>query len=120
MTHDGWIFFNVVQSLSENPESNFTAYIFAPFHVTNQKNNYNVIFGRDLLQELGINLNFQNNFIGWKETKIHTKLINCIMRTNFATQERKIFKGATNRINQIFDAKYEKLNLKKIKINSNI
>ena len=37
------------------PELNFTAHIFAPFHVTSQKSNYNVIFGQDLLQELGIN-----------------------------------------------------------------
>ena len=27
------------------PELNFTAHIFAPFHVTSQKSNYNVIFG---------------------------------------------------------------------------
>ena len=38
------------------PELNFTAHIFAPFHVTSQKSNFDVIFGRDLLQELGINL----------------------------------------------------------------
>ena len=27
-------------------ELNFTAHIFAPFHITNQKSNYNVIFGK--------------------------------------------------------------------------
>ena len=32
-----------------------------------KKRNYYVIFGRDLLQELGIQLDFQNNFIGWQE-----------------------------------------------------
>ena len=36
----------------ELPVVNFTAHIFAPFHVTSQKNNYNVIFGRDLLRNL--------------------------------------------------------------------
>ena len=45
------------------PELNFTARIFVPFHKTSQKNNYNVIFGRDLLRELGINLGFQNDFV---------------------------------------------------------
>ena len=39
-------------------ELNFTAHIFAPFHVTRQKSNYKVIFGRDLLRELGIDLDF--------------------------------------------------------------
>ena len=40
------------------PELNFTAHVFAPFHVTSQKSNYDVIFDRDLLRELGINLDF--------------------------------------------------------------
>ena len=35
------------------PEFNVTAHISAPFHVT-KKSNYDVIFGRDLLQKLGI------------------------------------------------------------------
>ena len=48
------------------PELNFTAPIFAPFHVTSQNSNYNVIFGRELLQELEINLDFQYNFVRWK------------------------------------------------------
>ena len=41
-----------------------TAHIFAPFLVTSQKSNYNVIFGRVLLQRLRINLDFQHNFVG--------------------------------------------------------
>ena len=65
------------------PEFNFTAHIFATFHVTSQKSNYNVIYGQDLLWELGINFDFQNNFVGWKETKIHMKSINYKMGTNF-------------------------------------
>ena len=44
------------------------AHIFAPFHVTSHKNNYDVIFSQDLLQEIGINLDFQNNFVQWKDT----------------------------------------------------
>ena len=56
-------------------ELNFTAHIFAPYQVTSQKSNYDVKFDRDLLQELGINLDFQNNFVRWKETKLSMKLI---------------------------------------------
>ena len=33
------------------PEFNVMAHIFAPFHVTTKKSNYDVGFGRDLLQE---------------------------------------------------------------------
>ena len=39
------------------PELNVTVHSFAPFHVSSQKSNY------DLLRELGINLDFQNNFL---------------------------------------------------------
>ena len=96
------------------PELNFTAHIFAPFHVTGQKSNYNVIFRQDLIQELGINLDFQNNFVGWKETKIPMKSIRCKMRANFSIQKSKNIKSASNRINNTLDAKYEMANLKEI------
>ena len=35
-------------------ELNVAAHISQPFHVTTKKSNYDVIFGRDLLLELGI------------------------------------------------------------------
>ena len=97
------------------PELKFMAHIFAPFHVSSQKNNYNVTFGRDLPRELGINLNFKNNFWGWKETNIPMKSINCKMRTNFVIEESKNIKSATNRIKKILNAKYKKANFKEIR-----
>ena len=87
------------------PELNIMVHIFALFHITRQKNNYNIIFEKDLLQEVGINLDFQNYFVGWKETKIPMKSINCKMRTNVVIQESKTNKSATNRIRKILDAK---------------
>ena len=36
-------------------ELNFMAHVFAPFHVTSQKSNYDVIYGQDLLRDLGTN-----------------------------------------------------------------
>ena len=44
------------------------------------------------------------------------KSINCKMKTNFAIQESKNIKSATNRIKKILDAKYEKANLKDITV----
>ena len=52
------------------PELNVTAHISAPFHVTTKNINYDVIFGRDLLREVGIQLDFQNNFMGWKDMNL--------------------------------------------------
>ena len=72
------------------PEFNSIAHIFAPFHVTSQKSNCDVIFGQDIPQELGIKLDFQNNFVIWKEAKTPMKSIICKIRTNFAIQESKL------------------------------
>ena len=41
------------------------------------------------------------------------KSINCMMRTDFAIQESKKIKSATNRTKKILNTKYEKANLKK-------
>ena len=88
------------------PEQNFTAHVFSPFHVTSQKSNNGVICGWGLLQELRINSDFQNIFIGWKETKIPMKFINCKMRTNFTIEDNKNIKIVTNRIKKILDIEY--------------
>ena len=56
-------------------ELNAMVHFFAPFHVTTPKFNYDVIFCRELFRELGIQLNFQNKFIGWQDINIHMKLI---------------------------------------------
>ena len=38
--------------------------------MTNKISNYDVIFGRDLLWELGIQIDFKNNFIQWQDINI--------------------------------------------------
>ena len=96
-----------MQSWSRN-----TRIKFYGTHVTNQKSNYAVIVGLNLLWEFGINLDFQNNIVERK--KIPMKSINCKMWTNFAIQESKNIKRAIERIEKILDAKYEKVNLKEI------
>ena len=89
MVHDGFSTSYKAEVKNKLPKLNFATHIFAPFHVTSQNSNYNVIFGQDLLQELGVNLDFQNSFVGWKEIKIPMKSINCKIRTNFVIQEIK-------------------------------
>ena len=76
-------------------ERNVTTHISAPIHVTTKISNYNVIFGRDLLRDLGIQLNFQNNLIGWQDINLPIKLIDCKMRTHFTVQDNKNLRNAT-------------------------
>ena len=64
-----------------------TAHIYAPFHIASKTNNYDVIFGRDLLRELGILLDFQNYFIGWQDINLSVKPMDCKKRTHFTIQD---------------------------------
>ena len=57
------------------PELKVTAHIFAPFHINSQKSNNNVIFGQDLLQKLGMNIDFQKQ-LRWLERNEDTHEIN--------------------------------------------
>ena len=72
------------------PELSSMAQIFAPFHVTDKRSNYNSIFGRDLLRELGISLDFQNNFVDWKESKISKNPINCKLKKIISSKTVKM------------------------------
>ena len=64
------------------PELNVMAHISAPSHVTTKKSNYDVNFNRDLFRELGIQLDLQNNIIGWHDINPPMKPIDCKMRTH--------------------------------------
>ena len=59
------------------PELKVKAHISAPFHVTTKKSNCNVILGRDLLQELEIQLYFQSYSIKWKNINSPMKAVDC-------------------------------------------
>ena len=111
MVHNCWIFYYVTQGRNyvKMPELNVTAHISVPFHMTTKKSNYNVIFGSDLLQELGIQLDFQNNGIGWKDINLPMKPVDCKMRTHFTNQDSKNVRNATKRVKKISDANMKKL-----------
>ena len=121
MVHDGWIFSTSGEAKGniKIPNLKVIAHIFAPFHVTNQKNNYNVIVSRDLIWTLYISLYFQNNFVDWKENKKPIKPINCKLKNYFTIQDSKNIKRATDRIKKILDATNEKAIFKKVKTKLN-
>ena len=85
-------------------------------HVTTKLENYDMILGRDLLQELGIILNFQDSTIQWEHAI-------CPMRstdkhTNYSIQaaieDSKPLQEATSRMKQILEAKYEPADLNEV------
>ena len=96
------------------PENDVTAHISTPFCVNTKKFNYDVIIGRDLFRELVVKLDFQNNFIGWRNINIPMEPINCKMTTHLTTQDSKNVRKETKGTKSILDAKHKKANLKKI------
>ena len=79
----------------KTPELNVTAHISAPFHVTTKKSNCDTIIGRELLRDLGIQLDFQNNIIRLQDINLSMKPIDCKMRTYSTIQDNKNLKKAT-------------------------
>eukprot|EP00957_Ditylum_brightwellii_P178523 13598789-Ditylum_brightwellii.AAC.1 len=55
------------------PELNPSAHVEHALHVTKQLGWYNIILVRDLLRELGIELNFKENSISWGDYQANIK-----------------------------------------------
>ena len=75
-------------------------------HVTEQKSNYDMIIGRDILLELGINLNFKDMMVQWDTAIIPMKEINSTIENLYAVEDSEAVHDATERIKKILDAKY--------------
>jgi gag-polyprotein putative aspartyl protease len=88
--------------------------ITSKVHVTSQLNNYDMILGRDLLQDLGIVLNFKDNTIVWDDSIIAMQgnVISPDALNNI--EESETMYDATSRMKRIIEAKYEAANLNEI------
>ena len=82
--------------------------------VFNQELNYDMIIGRDLMTELGINLDFFHQKVKWQEAEIPMKMPNCTLNNSFYVQDSELLNSEADRIKQILDAKYEAADLKEI------
>ena len=75
--------------------------------------NYDMIIGRDLLEELGINIKFSTGVIEWDEAQLPMRSPNMTQEDVFLAEstEGHLAIRAADRMKQILDAKYEKANL---------
>ena len=75
--------------------------------------NYDMIIGRDLLEELGINLKFNTGTIEWDEAQLPMRDPGVTQEQMFLADdaEGKLAVQASERLKAILDAKYEKANL---------
>ena len=73
-------------------------------HVTGQRSNYDMIIGRDVLSELGINLNFKDMTVQWDTAIIPMKDIDATEENTYAIDDSDAIIDATERIKKILDA----------------
>ena len=67
-------------------------------HVTEQKSNYDMIIGRDILSELGINLNFKDMTVQWDTAVIPMKEMDSTIEISYAVEDSEAVHDATERI----------------------
>ena len=89
------------------PELNESKSITHSIHFMDQPMNYDMIMGRDLLQELGININFKNMTLEWDNNIIEMKSTEATEETSFAINDSPAVTVASEWLKRILDAKYE-------------
>eukprot|EP00957_Ditylum_brightwellii_P081260 6181436-Ditylum_brightwellii.AAC.1 len=75
-------------------------------HVTSQLGRYNMILGRNLLQEQGIDLDFKENSITWEDYNANMKPADIMLEEHVANIEAT--KAAATEIAKILDTEYHK------------
>eukprot|EP00957_Ditylum_brightwellii_P052561 3985506-Ditylum_brightwellii.AAC.3 len=86
------------------PELNPTAHVEHTIHITNNLSRYGMILGRDILQELGIDLDFKENNITWGDYQADMKSADITLAEHLANIE--VMKTVEENMANILDGKY--------------
>ena len=86
-------------------------------HVTKTLGNYNIIIGRNLQHESGIDIKFSTKIVCWNDVEINMKKTTCTKEDLFHVEEELFVTNKTDRITKILDAKYQPANLKELTAN---
>eukprot|EP00957_Ditylum_brightwellii_P040031 3029601-Ditylum_brightwellii.AAC.1 len=82
------------------------AHVEHTMHITDQVGRYNMILGRDVLQELGIDLDFKESSITWGDYQANMKSADVTLSEHVANIEATKVVAAD--ISKILDAKYQR------------
>ena len=83
-------------------------------HVTNTLDQHDMIIGRELLQDLGIDLHFSISGMYWQEKEVIMKESTCTKEETFHIKEDIFVSEEKDWIAKILDAKYVPADLQKI------
>jgi hypothetical protein len=101
------------------PELHDNQLIEWDLHVTKTLGAYDMIIGRDILTDIGIDIQFSNNTIEWDQSKIPMKDVDMDFQQSCHVANADIADKAVERIKQILDAKYEPANLLEVSKEAN-
>ena len=96
------------------PEFSPTAEITKTVHITETLGNYDLIIGRELMHDLGVDISFSQKTLTWNDATIEMKNPTCTKEDSFHVEEELFVSDKTDRIAKILDAKYKPANLKEI------
>ena len=80
---------------------------------TTKNLNYDMILGRDLLEELGIVLDFRRKVCTWEDAEVPMKPPSATVQDSYYVQQEAL-SSEMERIRKILDAKYEPANLEEV------
>ena len=96
------------------PEFNPSQTFHTKLNVTDQKSSYDLILGRDILRELGINLKFDTLKITMQDNEVDMKPLHCTRNTHYEISEPSATRVEMERVKRILDAKYKKADLRAV------
>ena len=96
------------------PEMHDARLIKWDMYVTKNLGAYDMILGRDLMTDLGIDIHFSTNSVMWDGIEIPMKDRNATFKESFHIGNTVAIEEAATRVREILEAKYEKANLRRI------
>jgi Aspartyl protease len=76
--------------------------------------NLHVIIGRDIMNVLGINIQFSDSTVHWENASMPFKPVNATVDTEYHIAEPMAVEDTTEQIRKILDAKYQATDLEKV------
>ena len=83
-------------------------------HLTEKLGSYDMIIGRDILSEMGIDIHFSTHTCTWGHSTIPMRSSSVKIEQSYLVQESGPMKQATTRLKKILDAKYEAADIPKL------
>ena len=96
------------------PELHDNRLIEWDLHVAKDLGAYDMIIGRDILTDLGIDIRFSNNTVEWDDSEIPMKDVDLEFQESYHLGDGDVADDAMDRIKAILDAKYEPANLREV------